>query len=326
MIQFGCEAWFIRKIMVVELIRRSHNPNQVLSGTFVDHMDTVLQTFDLPGKPSSIVNKPTVFLSYTGAYSWSQVVHALKQLDPQAFVWMDIFCVDQFAWTGRGRSQEMQEFRKTFMKELKDQVKAIGKTVLVLENWSSGVMKALGQIWVLWEIFNSTRAKVPFSVVVPQVEIEEFISGCLEYGHNFDQVQASLSAIDANAANAEDDVDRVAILKEMKQYGLETVNRAVISTMRGWLIQQAQDYLQAQRHTRDGPSASFLNNLSRLLHDHGQFEEALSLQEESLTICQGTLSPRHSHILTGVNNMGGIYKEMGRLDDAEESFASFMKL
>ena len=57
-----------------------------------------------------IISKPTTFISCTGMYTLEYLVELMaKRIDEEEYIWMDIFCVDQFAWTGKGRSEEMKQ-------------------------------------------------------------------------------------------------------------------------------------------------------------------------------------------------------------------------
>ena len=89
-----------------------------LSGPFVHHLDTVIEAWDdWPNDADNNSHQPilkdvaTLFISYTGAYTLDYLIIMLRQVDPNEYIWLDIFCVDQFAWTGRGRSPQMAKLK-----------------------------------------------------------------------------------------------------------------------------------------------------------------------------------------------------------------------
>ena len=320
--EFGCQAWFIRKVCVIEMIQQTmaiHHHNSTmkpLSGTFVDHfLEGVIHGWQLDRGSYDIIKSPTTFISYTGAYTMDHFVDVLRQLDPNEYIWLDMFCVNQFAWTGKGRAPEMAQFRDDFMADLQGQIQAIGRTALILEHWDN-VMATLGQIWVLWEIFNTAQARSEMRVLLTTEQVERFVANCLEHNKEFDRIQASLATINANEAQAEQEMDRTAILNRMKAYGLQTVNAMVVSQMRDWLVQQGLTRLEKQKKA-GRPNYSLVNNLGLLLMDQGRLDESEPLLQENYKCFQQRYGLQHLYTLTAASNLGLVLRKQGKLREAE---------
>ena len=62
-------------------------------------------------------------------------------------------------------ADKMRAFKKNFMHILRNRVKEIGQTALVLDKWDR-VMETLGQIWVIWEVFSTTDGEAQLDVLL----------------------------------------------------------------------------------------------------------------------------------------------------------------
>jgi len=319
LIEYGCKVWFIRKICVIEMVRRTADRNSQgqPNGTFVENIQSVVKGWNMVDGDQGKTSKPTTFISYTGAYTMEHVVRTLAMLDPEEYVWMDIFCVNQFAWTGKGRTKEMRKFRNIFMDDLQKQIKAIGNTALILEQWDN-VMLTLGQMWVMWEIFNTAQAQVELNVLLTPGQRANFIENCLETTKDFKSIQASLATIDANNALTADDIDRQFILDRMQREdrNLVEVNTSVLNVMRKWLAQEGLQHLSSIRKKGNTPSTNLLNHLGLLMRDQGNLSEAEPLFREALATSKQISGDRHPDTFVSINNLGILLHAQGKLDEA----------
>eukprot|EP00522_Entomoneis_paludosa_P002965 CAMPEP_0172471304 /NCGR_PEP_ID=MMETSP1065-20121228/67747_1 /TAXON_ID=265537 /ORGANISM="Amphiprora paludosa, Strain CCMP125" /LENGTH=867 /DNA_ID=CAMNT_0013229399 /DNA_START=273 /DNA_END=2877 /DNA_ORIENTATION=- len=133
LIEEGAELWFVRKVGVNEIIRRTKPNDNVLSGPLIEHLDDVVMAWglDLPNSEETL-SQPTIadattFVSYTGGYKLGFLVEMLDNIGDDEYIWMDVFCVDQLAWTGKGRLPEMKVFREELTDGLQAQIKKIGR-------------------------------------------------------------------------------------------------------------------------------------------------------------------------------------------------------
>lgn len=311
--EFGCQLWFIRRVAIIELLRRQN----ILSGAFIDHVgevyttsEEVLLSLDLP-----IVANATVFLSYTGRISLNHLIEVLGQLRGE-YIWMDVFCVDQFAWTGKSRSEDMKVFRTQLVSGLQEQIKAIDKTVLVLEKWDDAML-TLGQIWVLWEIFNTIEGNASFEILLPNTEGDSFLFDALSGGDKYSMYWKSLAAIDATSAVAESDVDREVILGLMREKGLDNVNQQVIAQIKEWAIETGRASVRQNKEDQDDPNLFLLNNFAILLKDHGMPQEAESLNREVLADRSKFVGQKCYDTYDSLYNLGISLLDQGKLSEAE---------
>lgn len=261
LMEFGCELWFVRKVCMIEFLRR----RGVWSGTFVDHIDEI----GLGDCAGVVKERATVFLSYTGCYTLQHYADMLRSLRGE-YIWMDIFCVDQFAWTGQSNSNEMVDFRNELTAGLQDRIREIKTTVLMLHKWDD-TMATLSQIWVLWEVFNTFEADANFRILLPREETLKYL-GLLKCSPNFVMsVTETLSRIDSQNATSHDPQDREHIITLMKNQGLDVVDERVRSKIRGWFVETASRSLATMT-----PLEGLIGyqNFSRLLHAEGREEEA----------------------------------------------------
>lgn len=85
LLSFGCELWFVRKVCIIEMLRRE----QISAGAFIDHLYAFRsETSERRGGACPVRDTATLFLSYTGRCSFAHFVSMLGQLKGH-FIWMD---------------------------------------------------------------------------------------------------------------------------------------------------------------------------------------------------------------------------------------------
>jgi tetratricopeptide (TPR) repeat protein len=60
-----------------------------------------------------------------------------------------------------------------------------------------------------------------------------------------------------------------------------------------------------------------LNNLARLYQAQGKYAVAEPLYGRSLKIVEKALGPEHTQVATTCENMAGLYRQIGKKDEAE---------
>lgn len=318
---FGCPLWFVRKVCIIEYLRRT---GQVWSGPMVSHVHShdifppmssstkksrIKQLFSRKSPP--ITSKATTFVSYTGRYKFSFLVELMQSLRGE-YVWLDLFGVDQFAWTGRNKSEEITKLRENLKDELADRISEISKTVLLVEKWHN-VNLTLGQLWVLWEAFNSAKVGADYSILLPGCEVKKLIN-CLQT-ESLERVERALASIDANNATAADEGDRSIILAEMEVVGFHRVNQQVCSSIRKWFIDVAEEYRKNNRVSRQ-----FESNLGRLHYSQGDLTNAGELQQHIWSRLRCRFGREHAETLMAQTNKALSLKQRGRVDEAERLY------
>jgi hypothetical protein len=236
----GCELWFLRNVGVNKMLRRLG----IKSGPFADHMHTFTAAHG-PGyvyaKQALTKLQAAVFVSYTGRYLLRNFVEVLEELRGE-YMWMDVFCVDQFAWTGQKDSDQVKAFEDELVQTLPQQMTKIKRVALLLERWDD-VLRTLHQIWVLWEIFNAIQVGAAFTILLSKEELARFIARIWFRSDGADQAQKALADIRCQDATSEDEYARQTILEKIKGRHNE-VNTKVIEQVRKWYQQKGMDHLE----------------------------------------------------------------------------------
>lgn len=257
--KFGCRMWFLRGYGIKEMLRRRN----VLSGCVIDHMEKFVPLVsDRPSKKQRLVFKSqaTTFISFTGSYTIDHIAELVRHNDLRGhYLWVDTFCVDQFAWTER-KDEEMLDFKKNFMHQLRGRIGRIGFTSLMLERWDD-LMSTLGRIWVLWEIFLTADTKAKLHVLLSKSERQRFL--CDGLADEADAEIRSLARIDASRAKASRPEDKAMIMETIQQSGLTNVNTLVVDRMREWLVATGTAHLEELRQSGDSP-LHLSNNLATI--------------------------------------------------------------
>lgn len=270
------------------------------------------------------MKRATTFVSYTGAYTFEDFVKILEQIDGNEYVWIDIFCVNQFMWTGRGGDEEFDALRIRLTNELKGRIQEIGRTSLMVKQWND-VMATLGQTWVLWEVFNTVETGVPFSLLLSDQETSRYLEGMSSASPEFQSVQDAISRIDCSKTTSTDTKDRNIILKRMEEHGLLHVSKAVATVVREWLINVGRRYVQ-QKRQEDRLEPTLLSHFGQLLSYQGMFGEAENVEREALGIDRQHFGDEHPRSLASMSNLAVLLLEQGKLSEAESLFRKVLSI
>ena len=326
-LRFGCRMWFIRGFGIKEMLQR----RGVFSGPFVDHIDMFFPMDQEPGretKPDEIQesgSQATAFISFTGFYTLEHFAELVGHDDLRGrYLWIDTFCVDQFAWTER-KDNEMIQFKKNFMHELREKIGRIGFTALMLDQWDD-LMSTLGQIWVIWEMFSTADSEVELKVLFRGSEHDRFVQEGLGGEIGFSNISKAMSTIDSRKAGSSQIEDKTLILEIMEGTGgVIQVNTQVCECMRDWLVNTGRAYLEKRRKL--GHSVLGLaNNMAALLSEQGKLDEAEPLKREELNACRVQLGDKHPNTLTSINNLANLLRDQGKLAEAEPLYREVLNV
>ena len=320
LLKADCNMFLLREVCVIQLLQARLD---IWSGPLVNHVEVLHESLDDVTKASfrgGAITKelPTLFLSYTGRYSFSKFIQILEQVRGE-YIWLDVFCVDQFAWTGQGKSQAVMQLRKDLINGLPEQIESIKRIALVLEKWDQ-VLHTLEQIWVLWEVFNAVQVKASAQILMSQAELKGFLTA-VSVGD--EKVQQSLgnikTKIKTTEAKSYDNVARVEILNKMETVGHYTVNCEVTKWVRNWYCDKVIAF-GTKTTTKDVTRQHTLhsvNSMACFLHNQGKLSQAEPLYREALSSRRSALGDDHPDTLTSINNMALLLQDQGKLGQAE---------
>lgn len=261
MLAYGCRMWFVREYGIKEMMKR----RGIFGGSLMDNLPAFLRTGAQDFTPPTA--KATRFISFTGAYKLQHFLDLLRdeQLHGQ-YLWIDSFCVDQFAWA---RLSAKSEYKQNFITALQAHVKQVNSTALLLGKWDRA-MDPLEKIWVLWEIFCTAVGGGDLKLMFHPDEYENFIQGHLMRGTPDDL--GILSRIDVENATSLHNDDKNIIITLMKQQErLSQINSLVCAKMTDWMIQVGEDRLcNLNQQSQSIANTLLQNNLAGLLSNTGR--------------------------------------------------------
>jgi len=230
-LKFGCRMWFVREYGIPELLRR----RSVTQGPLIDHLSKFSSAEDR--KPA------TAFVSFTGSYTLALFAELISQPElKDHYLWIDSFCVDQFAWNEQKNDAEAKAFKKGFMWDLKEKIQEIGYTALFLSNWDDP-MACIAQIWVVFEIYLTSVGNATFSVILSESERQKFSEKVVASDDRdaFMYALNALRAIDVGKAKAfrEEDKNNIFSVLNATENGIKDINNMVISRVRKWFLVHA---------------------------------------------------------------------------------------
>jgi tetratricopeptide (TPR) repeat protein len=329
LVSHGCELWFVRKVCINELLRRY----DIHAGPLVDHVQAVQQlasqhhhlqkqvaSFCDQHKWPIVQDQATVFVSYTGRFLLEQFVDLLKQLRGE-YIWFDVLCVDQLAWTGRPDTLPVNDLRNRLIEDLPNHIQSIGRVVLFLERWDD-IMHTLCQAWVLWEVFNAVQTAVDFTILMPEAERHKYLRS-LHQGH--EHVRNILADIDCQNAKSGDAKAQDMIVSRMAYAEYRRVNQVVIEQVRLWYHRIGQAHCETIT-TRDAINhLCFVHNLATLLYYHGRLDEANALYCQVVQVSQNKFGPEDEVTLHFRHSLACLRHVQGALDVANVLYSEVLK-
>ena len=252
------------------------------------------------------VKSATAFVSHAWKYIFVNVVDALSRLSEDAFVWFDVFTVNQHA-----SSQVPPDWWFTTFKEA---VASIKHTVLILMPWDDPI--PLTRAWCIWEILSTIAGLAKLEICLPAVEQEAFAKFLVDEGAG--QVAVKMVKIDVQRAEAFKKEDRDAILDAVKKFrgGPSEVNKLIKDEMRSWVVESAKralDTLDSEKRA----TSKLLMSVADLLKQQGKYADAEPLYREALDGRRRELGDAHSDTLDSINGLAVLLKDQRKYDDAE---------
>ena len=261
---------------------RADNPSEFSSSN-------VMLLDDLCVESPPIAEKAEVFVSYTGQYKFRFFVESLQGLRGKA-LWTDLFCVDQFGWSGGKGTATLEKCRNGLLHGLCSSIREIGSVVLLLERWND-VVDTVGQSWVFWEIFNAVRANASIRLVLTAAERtrnnRRRILG--------DEHMHTLTSINNMAC---------CLKAQGKLEDAEPLYREALNTCRRILGDDHPDTLWS------------INNMAGCLKEQGKLEDAEPLYREVVDDSRRILGDDHPRTVTSIHNMTCCLQAQGKLEDA----------
>ncbi|XRB19427.1 coatomer subunit epsilon [Pseudoscourfieldia marina] len=256
------------------------------------------------------VQDATVFVSHAWKYTFVDVVDALSSLSENAFVWFDVFTVNQHA--------SLQVPPDWWFTTFKVAVASIGHTVLILMPWDDPI--PLTRAWCIWEILSTIDdGTAKLEICLPALEQKAFADFLVEEGS--DEVIVKMVGLDVQRAEAWKREDRDAILNAVKVYpgGASEVNKRIKDQMRSWVVESAISALGTlDKETR--ATSKLLWDVASLLKRQGKYADAEPLFREALDGHRRELGDAHPDTLNSINNLATLLMDQGKYDEAEPLF------
>lgn len=308
LVAHGARMWFVRDRCIPLMIRN----RGVRFGTVLDYHDKFnsrRNEFLLGGSEDRVVrlvNDATCFVSYTGDITLADF-NALLGAHPAfagKYLWIDFLCICMPTWTERRDDDDVAAFRTgPFMTNLRDRVRAIDHTALLLPDWE-GLGDALGRCWVLWELLASYSSSSSSTtsddgnsddagaapglveVVLPKAERRHFLEDTLGSRDGFDDVVNTLAAVDISSARSRQADDTQAVLSLVEQGdGVVRANEKVARLLRAWMLKAGREHYDASglgssnssiggQYANRDVLIGLCSNMAALSLDFGEYADA----------------------------------------------------
>jgi len=159
-------------------------------------------------------------------------------------------------------------------------IAAVRQTLVILDKWDAP--SVLTRAWCLWEIYCTQASGGRLDVAMPAETYYEFEEEVAHQSDGFEQLQATLAALDVRRAQARNPADLAMIMTNCERVGFETLNSAIASAIRKSLLALA-----------DGVSVGYPDEYQEgfhllkgsLLLDQGELREAESILRLALKAC-----------------------------------------
>lgn len=304
--------WFVREVFVLELLRRKG----IQSGALIDHVDVFAGQSDV--EQLVVRDEATTFLSYTGRYCLSNFLELLEKLRGE-YIWMDVFCVNQFAWTLQKGTPSMKESRQKLIEGLQSNIKSIKRTVLLLEKWHD-TLYTLRQMWVLWEVFNTVESGSKLEILLTEHERTCFVGRLMSGNVDHNCVTDFLMGVDFDDLVATDMDDRAEIVKVLREKELHKVSCKITGVLREWLRSIAVAHakcLTNSTSTLADDEIAGIGQIASMLAEQGKYKDAETLFEQVLSHFR-KLGDEHPNTLCTMNNLANLHMKRGKFDLAQQ--------
>jgi tetratricopeptide (TPR) repeat protein len=214
-----------------------------------------------------------VFISYAWTYSFKDLLAALSENPTDRYVWIDAFVLNQHMLSATATDVLREMFSKALQK--------IGNSEVVLIPYDDPI--PAHRIWCVFEQYIIVTNNINWVPRMTPVDREEFKKKLSQGSLGVKFFFKIFSAIDVEKAEAEVENDRATILKLVREVGVSNVNKASLGSVKKWMLDVAIG-LTREVGERSKESAYVFTSVSALHQALGQFEEALSWLDKSLTL------------------------------------------
>ena len=349
LIEFDCDCWFVRDVCFIELLRRNGRQGALVYHVTMFDDDLCVgpplkkQRTTPPAKlfrrssDNAVTEKAGVFVSYTGRYKFRFFVESLQGLRGKP-LWTDLFCVDQFAWSGGKGTPTLDKCRNGLLDGLCSSIHEIGSVVLLLERWD-GIVDTVGQSWVFWEMFNAVRANASIRFVLSSAERTRLLASVDSFEA---EVLSQLIEMDMDELKAANLHDRKAILDRLRDedISLHDVSCKICDCVRDLFCNEVTSS-HAKTFLSNTTSSSFetdgvrlfcslmadivldavdpstlnsINDVASCLYSQGKLFAPEPLYQKPLSI---RLDEDHRRTLTSATSVAMFLKSQGKLEHAE---------
>jgi hypothetical protein len=277
----------------------------------------------LEGK--DFVGPATHMLSYTWGYAIGDIVDTLvtfcqgHNLNPKRmYFWICFLCVNQHEIV-ECLKKETCVPTKLFVDTFQKHVFKIGQIVCMMAPWEKPTY--LSRVWCIFEMataFSAENCKV--MIATPPLEekrLEEQLGK--EDDRAIDTLYEALSNTKVQNAQASIDADRQHILNVVREFfgGFHTLNILVNNCLREWvkgtlkaLVKQNQSTATFQAWSKVEEESDLLAKakmfswIGGVFNEHGEYDAALDLHKQALSIRERKLGKDHTDTATTYSNIG----------------------
>ena len=235
--------------------------------------------------------------------------------------------------------------------KLAECVRAVGRTVLVLEPWDDP--QPLRRAYCIKEVYHTQASGGRFDVVMSTHQQRAFEHTMMS--KEFDSIATRVSRIDVRNATCRSEEDTEAILSELEHdVGFQLVKSALNNALEAqartsiemlpaetqgvnemthkiakllhalgkhaeaeMLFREALEARRAEFGDCEVITKMMVSEFAKLLHDQGKLQEAEALYLEALEFKRATFGNRHPDTLNAINTMATLMKDLARPDEAE---------
>lgn len=266
---------------------------------------------------SGTVRDATVFVSHAWKYVFVDVVEALRELPEDAYVWFDVFTVNQHA----SQLVPPDWWYTTF----KDAVAGIGHTALVLMPWKDPI--PLTRAWCIWEILCTIdKGAAKLDIRLPAHEQKAFADFLMRSDDGPRDVIKAMLEIDVERAQARNPEDLINILNAVRNCdgGASAVNKCIKDQMRSWILEAGVAALEGLS-TRSRATSHLLCDVAELFMDQGKYNDAEKLYRESVAGRRQTLGDASHKTLVAVDGLARVLVRLGQHSEAEPLMREVLK-
>ena len=228
-----------------------------------------------------------------------------KKEQPAAFVWLDVFAVNQH------QGEMPSEWWDT---TFRNAVGELANTLLVLTPWEKPV--AITRVWCLWEILCTIDQGGDLTILMPKEQKPRLADALRE---DLDGVQSKVAEVDAEHADATMEADKKRIFEAVKRQlprGFVDLNGKVKDRLRAWTRDAALGALQ-EMPEEDRATSDLITKLGEYCRKQSEYPQAEKLYTEAIAGRRAKLGNDNPETLTAIAGLGYMLEYQERFAEAE---------